>query len=185
MGRYWDTVDFTKKLLARVAPMHNAGDLDICSLATAIDDAADAWLARWHVTGGVGEHPSCVKCGRILAEGLEEWDDSMELLCFGERDTKCVRSEKAAQFYRVAQLEAALTALVMASRTVPLAHSAKNEPLLKMFNIAHWRATLLLVPDACSGCYAPNCSHLWAQQKKCCPYCSHGSAAPGGPGIDE
>jgi len=64
-------------------------------------------------------------------------------------------------------------ALVMASRTVPLAYSPENEPLMKVFDAALSRATLLLVPDACSGCYAPNCSRLWPQQKKCCPDCSH------------
>ena len=35
------------------------------------------------------EHPVCERCGRFLAEGLEEWDDSMELLCFGETDPLC------------------------------------------------------------------------------------------------
>jgi len=27
--------------------------------------------------------------------------------------------------------------------------------------------------DTCTGCGAPNCSHLWPEQKKCCPDCSH------------
>ncbi len=29
----------------------------------------------------VKEHPVCEKCGRFLAEGLDEWDDSPEMLC--------------------------------------------------------------------------------------------------------
>jgi len=35
------------------------------------------------------EHPVCERCGRFLAEGLEEWDDSTELICFGEEDPLC------------------------------------------------------------------------------------------------
>ena len=35
------------------------------------------------------QHPVCKKCDRFLAEGIEEWDDSMDLLCFGETDLKC------------------------------------------------------------------------------------------------
>ena len=42
------------------------------------------------------EHPSCKICGRFLAEGLEEWDDSLDLLCFGKSDTKCTESVKKA-----------------------------------------------------------------------------------------
>lgn len=26
---------------------------------------------------------------------------------------------------------------------------------------------------ACVGCGAQSCSHLWPEQKKCCPDCSH------------
>lgn len=26
--------------------------------------------------------------------------------------------------------------------------------------------------SACTGCGSQNCSHLWPQQKKCCPDCS-------------
>jgi hypothetical protein len=27
--------------------------------------------------------------------------------------------------------------------------------------------------NVCIACGAPNCSHLWPEQKKCCPDCSH------------
>jgi hypothetical protein len=39
-------------------------------------------------------HPSCSRCGRLLAEGLDEWDDSIDLLCFGEKDPLCEKSKK-------------------------------------------------------------------------------------------
>ncbi len=28
--------------------------------------------------------------------------------------------------------------------------------------------------DKCKGCGGGDCSRLWAQQKKCCPDCTHG-----------
>lgn len=40
------------------------------------------------------EHPYCKTCGRIPAECLEEWDDSPELVCFGETDPLCVPQTK-------------------------------------------------------------------------------------------
>lgn len=38
--------------------------------------------------------PTCDTCERILAEGLEEWDDSQDLLCFGPSDPNCRPPEK-------------------------------------------------------------------------------------------
>jgi hypothetical protein len=40
------------------------------------------------------EYKFCERCGRILADGLEEWDDTMDLLCFGEADPSCYESNK-------------------------------------------------------------------------------------------
>lgn len=41
---------------------------------------------------------TCKKCGRQrAAEDLEEWDDSLELLCFGEEDPLCVAPTKFAE----------------------------------------------------------------------------------------
>lgn len=37
---------------------------------------------------------SCPVCGRTPSNSVEEWDDSMELLCFGADDPLCVPSEK-------------------------------------------------------------------------------------------
>ncbi len=39
------------------------------------------------------EYKFCPRCGRILVDGLEEWDDSMDLLCFGELDPSCSDSK--------------------------------------------------------------------------------------------
>jgi hypothetical protein len=81
-----------------------------------------------------------------------------------------IAAELAFRDKRRYELEGALMALVMSIRTAPFEY--ERGPL-KTLDIAIERATALLTPDACTGCGSPDCSHLWSQQKKCCPDCSH------------
>lgn len=197
------------------------------------------------------ERPSCARCGRLLAEGLEEWDDSTELLCFGERDLLCAPSKKCAEPPRPMkvlctgsrewtneeiirnELSALPAGTIIVHGACPWGadeivdriaselgfemrrYHAKwgtyrrgydgNARNQRMINEEHrpeepidlclafpkntiqWGGTMdcmqraenagirvKVVPkDACTGCGAANCSHLWPSQRKCCPDCSH------------
>lgn len=75
----------------------------------AVREAGAAWLRRFEARlpknqGAAVKHQKtvdraeparvCPICDRLIAEGLDEWDDSPDLLCFGETDPLCVPSAK-------------------------------------------------------------------------------------------